>query len=189
MDYSIVNGVIVFATTPDPTDIIVVTHFTEEIIKPAVGFKIFQDILGKKNYYRLSRLDSTELNKDVTVKARKIFLKDASVLPTPDPSVNRYGVVDINGERIEYLAIDIVENTISRLRRGTMGTSIKTHSRNDTVMDISDRQVIPNGDTNTWYQHSGSNPANGLGIQNSNSVQAGFLLEKPTFIKLSLIHI
>lgn len=183
LDYSIVNGVIVFATTPDPTDIIVVTHFTEEIIKPAVGFKIFQDILGKKNYYRLSRLDSTELNKDVTVKARKIFLKDASVLPTPDPSVNRYGVVDINGERIEYLAIDIVENTISRLRRGTMGTSIKTHSRNDTVMDISDRQVIPNGDTNTWYQPSGSNPANGLGIQNSNSVQAGFLLEKPTFIK------
>ena len=46
-------------------------------------------------------------------------------------------------------ALDVVENTISRLRRGTMGTSIQ-YSRNDTVIDISDRH-IPNC-TNTWYQ-------------------------------------
>lgn len=183
IDYKIENDKIIFSSSINPADIIVITHFTEETIKPAVGFKIFQDILGNKNYYRLSKLDSTQLAKDVTIKARKIFVKDASVLPTPDPSTNNYGVVDINGERIEYLAINLIDNTISRLRRGTMGTSIKEHSSNSDVVDISNRQRIENADAKTWYKPDDSNASNGLGIQNSDTAQANFLLEKPTFLK------
>ena len=94
-----------------------------------------------------------------------------------------YGVVDINGERIEYLTIDVIENTIGRLRRGTMGTSIKDHEVNSSVVDISERQEIPNSDAKTWYKLTDSAPSDGLGLQNADSVQSKFLLEKPTFIK------
>ena len=139
LDYSIQNDKITFASNY-ATDIIMITHFTEETIKPAVGFKILQDILGNKKYYRLSRLDSTEVSKAVTKKSRKIHLKDASVLPTPDPSQNLYGVVDIDGERIEYLSINVIDNTISRLRRGTMGTSIKEHSEYIVIDIVKDRK-------------------------------------------------
>ena len=82
LDYSNTNEQITFVATINATDVIMITHFTEETIKPTVGFKIPQ-ISGNKNYYRLSRLDSTELAKAVTKKARKIHLKDASVLSTP----------------------------------------------------------------------------------------------------------
>ena len=183
LDYSIQNDKITFASTINSTDIIMITHFTEETIKPAVGFKILHDILGNKKYYRLSRLDSTELSKAVTKKSRKIHLKDASVLPTPDPSQNLYGVIDIDGERIEYLSINVIENTISRLRRGTMGTSIKEHEVNTSVIDISERQEIPNPDAKTWYKLTDSTPSDGLGLQNAGTIQSNFLLEKPTFIK------
>ena len=183
LDYSIQGDKITFAKTINATDIIMITHFTEETIKPAVGFKILQDILGNKKYYRLSRLDSTELAKAVTKKSRKIHLKDASVLPTPDPSQNLYGVVDVDGERIEYLAINVIDNTISRLRRGTMGTSIKEHGVNTSVIDISERQEIPNPDAKTWYKLTDSAPSDGLGLQNAGTIQSNFLLEKPTFIK------
>ena len=183
LDYSIQGDKITFASTINATDIIMITHFTEETIKPAVGFKILQDILGNKKYYRLSRLDSTELAKAVTKKSRKIHLKDASVLPTPDPSQNLYGVVDVDGERIEYLAINVIDNTISRLRRGTMGTSIKEHGVNTSVIDISERQEIPNPDAKTWYKLTDSAPSDGLGLQNAGTIQSNFLLEKPTFIK------
>ena len=64
-----------------------------------------------------------------------------------------------------------------------MGTSIKEHSSNSDVVDISDRQRIENADAKTWYKPDDSNASNGLGIQNSDTAQANFLLEKPTFLK------
>ena len=69
-----------------------------------------------------------------------------------------YGVVDINGERIEYLTIDVIENTIGRLRRGTMGTSIKEHEVNTSVIDIVKDRKSPNSDAKTWYKLTDSHP-------------------------------
>ena len=64
-----------------------------------------------------------------------------------------------------------------------MGTSIKEHGVNTSVIDISERQEIPNPDAKTWYKLTDSAPSDGLGLQNAGTIQSNFLLEKPTFIK------
>ena len=90
----------------------------------------------------------------------------------------------IGGERIEYLHLDIATNTISRLRRGTSGTHIPaSHPIHSDVIDVSTRQEIPSAHDKTWYTTQGSNASNGLGLQNSTTTQANFLLDEPTYIK------
>ena len=93
-------------------------------------------------------------------------------------------MIYINGERIEYLVMDKTTKKLSRLRRGTRGTGVQpTHSKGSQVVDMSDRQEIPSAHGKTWYKVSGGNPSDGLGLQNSNTLQARFLIEKPTYIK------
>jgi len=102
----------------------------------------------------------------------------------PDANANIPGIIWIGSERIEYLEIDNINNKIKKLRRGTSGTHIPaSHPTNSLVIDISSRQEIPSAHEKTWYNTSGSNASNGLGLQNSTTVQASFLLEEPTYTK------
>jgi hypothetical protein len=49
-----------------------------------------------------------------------MYLNDVTVLTPPVGSTP--GVIFVNGERIEFYSIDLLNNTISQLRRGTSGT-------------------------------------------------------------------
>ena len=73
----------------------------------------------------------------------EIYVEDVSVLPEPDLSLNKLGVLTINGERITYLYRDLGTNSVSGLRRGTAGTAIFAHAVNSTVYDLTDGQLLP----------------------------------------------
>jgi hypothetical protein len=44
-------------------------------------------------------------------------------------------------------------------------------------------QEIPDAHGKIWYDQGTNTAANGLGLQNSTSIQAKFLLEKPTLLQ------
>lgn len=52
-----------------------------------------------------------------------IYVNDTSTLTIPNPADNKPGVIFLDKERIEYFEID--GNTLTRLRRGTLGTGVK----------------------------------------------------------------
>ena len=183
-DYKLEGGKLVFADTLNASDITIITQFTEEIIKPALGFRIFKDLFDKNYYYRLAEDHTTELGAELKSTDSEITVSDPDRLPVPDIDKAIPGVVYINGERIEYLELDLTTKKLSRLRRGTRGTGVlATHSKGSKVVDMSGRQEIPSAHDKTWYKVSGGNPSDGLGLQNSNTLQAKFLIEKPTYIK------
>ena len=183
-DYKLEGGKLVFASSLNASDITVITQFTEETIKSAVGFKIFKDLHDKTKYYRLANDMTSELNAELKSSHTEIAVADIEKMPVPDIIKGIPGVVWINGERIEYLEMNTTTKTLSRLRRGTLGTGVQLiHSKGSKVVDISTRQEIPSAHGKTWYKPDGSNASDGLGLQNSNSLQARFLLEKPTYIK------
>ena len=166
------------------SDITVVTQFTEEVIKPALGFRIFKDLFDKNYYYRLAKDHTTELGAELLSTDSEITVADINTIPEPNIDKAIPGVIYINGERIEYLVMDKTTKKLSRLRRGTRGTGVQpTHSKGSQVVDMSDRQEIPSAHDKTWYNLSGGNPSDGLGLQNSNTLQARFLIEKPTYVK------
>jgi len=183
-DYKIVGGKLAFAESLQASDITIITQFTEEIIKPAVGFKIFKDLHDKVHYHRLANENTAELSTELLAIHSEIKVTDASRLPTPDLNKAIPGVIWINNERIEYLEINLTTNTLSRIKRGTLGTGCQsTHTAGSLVVDTSSRQEIPSAHTKTWYQVSGGNPSDGNGLQNSTTIQADFLVKKPTYIK------
>lgn len=183
-DYKLVGNKIAFADSLQASDITIVTQFTEEVTKPAIGFKIFKDLFDKTHYYRLSNRHTAITTAQILSADTEIALNKVSHLTVPDANANIPGIIWIGSERIEYLEIDNVNNKIKRLRRGTSGTHIPTsHPNNSLVIDISSRQEIPAAHDKTWYNTSGSNASDGLGLQNSTTVQASFLLEEPTYTK------
>ena len=183
-DYKLVGNKLALSESLLASDITIVSQFTEEIIKPAIGFKIFKDLFDKNYYYRISDKHKTTIVSELLSSHTEISLSDVRQFATPDSVKNEPGVIWIGGERIEYLELDKTTNKISRLRRGTSGTHIPaSHPNNSLVIDVSHRQEIPSAHTKTWYTVKGSNASDGLGLQNSTSVQASFLLDEPTYTK------
>jgi len=183
-DYKLLGSKLAFASTLQATDITIITQFTEEIIQPAIGFKIFKDLFDKNHYYRISNKHKATTAAELLSSHTEIVVNNAQQFAVPDDTSNMPGIVWIGGERIEYLHLDIATNTISRLRRGTSGTHIPaSHPIHSDVIDVSTRQEIPSAHDKTWYTTQGSNASNGLGLQNSTTTQANFLLDEPTYIK------
>jgi hypothetical protein len=183
-DYKLVGNKIAFAESLQASDITMITQFTEEIIKPAIGFKIFKDLFDKNHYYRLSNKHTTQTTVELKYNDTEITVGDTRQFIEPNPTKNTPGIIWINGERIEYLELDKTTNKVSRLRRGTSGTHIPaSHSVGSLVVDVSNRQEIPSAHTKTWYNVSGGNASDGLGLQNSTTLQSNFLLDEPTYIK------
>jgi hypothetical protein len=74
-----------------------------------------------------------------------IYVDNAALLQTPDPTTNTAGVVFIDGERITYGYIDIVNDALGNIRRGTGGTGVRALYTVDTVVtNASSSQEIPN---------------------------------------------
>lgn len=84
----------------------------------------FRDLLGIDYYIRSKNI--TTLNSEVTIDSTSIILDDASTFYSPAPYTNVPGVIYLNGERIEYYGK--TGNTLTKLVRGTRGTSIPATS-------------------------------------------------------------
>jgi hypothetical protein len=131
------NEVVLSGGAIQPTDVFVVTQFTNSIVPDALGFRIFQDMRGTQSTYRITETTTTELVADLSATSDVISVLDASRLAEPKLPVGLFGEITINGERILYRNRNLTNNTLSGLRRGTAGTGAADHRIGAAVYDIS----------------------------------------------------
>ena len=128
------------------TDVIQVMSFSGDIVKAPFAYMQFKDMLNRVHYKRLNRSKSTRLAKDLLQTDITIEVLDGSVLTDPNPSKNLPGIIEINGERIEYFIK--TGNVLGHLRRGTLGTGTPTvHVQGRIVIDIGISETIPYNDS------------------------------------------
>jgi len=129
------------------TDTVEVIAFTNTVVHEDFGYMQFKDMLNRVHYKRINRDKATRLVKDLNPFDRDITVVDATALDTPVPSKNIPGVIEINGERIEYFTK--VGNVLSQLRRGTLGTGIPMiHPAETIVQGLGASETIPYKDEN-----------------------------------------
>jgi hypothetical protein len=119
-----------------PSDIMVITQFTDSVVPEAIAFRIFQDMRGVQATYRITQSTTTTLTQALSATGDIVYVNNASRLTAPNLPAGRLGVITINGERIMYRQRDTALNTISGLRRGTAGTGAAAHAVNSEVYDI-----------------------------------------------------
>ena len=90
-----------------------------------------------------------------TMSDNEIIVANANICIEPSVTVN--GVVWVESERIEYTRVDLANNKLSGLIRGTKGTTIQDWYSNNTVIvwDGSGSQIFKNFvdnsvDSNVW---------------------------------------
>ena len=128
-DFTVVNNEVVLSSgILNPTDIVIITEFTNSITPEAMAFRIFQDMRGVQATYRITPNSTTVLTEPLGQYDDVIYVENASNLDAPDLAVNAWGILTINGERIMYRDRDTTANTVSSLRRGTAGTAVADHS-------------------------------------------------------------
>ena len=121
--------------------------FAGESVKAGISYMQFKDMLNRTVYKRLNLYKQNELIQDLYYYDKEIFVKDAGNFDKPNPAINKPGVVEINGERIEYFTIKN-NTTLGQLRRGTLGTGVPTvHGSGSKVQDIGPSETIPYVDT------------------------------------------
>ena len=124
------------------TDTVQVIAFTNEPVVPNFAYMQFKDILNRVHYKRLNRTKSSVLQWDLTQTASEIEVQDGSVFENPNPAKNLPGIIEINGERIEYFKK--TGNKLSQLRRATLGTGAPAiHPGGTFVQDIGNTETIP----------------------------------------------
>lgn len=130
----------------DGGDYIEIITFNEQTVTPSFGFKIFKDLVNRYHYKRLDDDSTTVLKEPLSITDTRMIVHDASHLPEPSSLFNLPGVIEIDGERIEYFVKD--GNTLRQLRRATLGTGAKSFYQVGTaVRDLGQSQSIPYVDT------------------------------------------
>jgi hypothetical protein len=103
---------------------------------------MFKDMLNRTHYKRLNKDNIFTLAEPLRITDKSIVLADATNITQPSTELNVPGVLFIEGERIEYFNVD--GNSLSQLRRGTLGTGPKDEYVVGTeCMDQSDKETIP----------------------------------------------
>ena len=126
-------------------DVIDVILFGDKNVTNSFGFMQFKDMLNRTHYKRINKNKSTRLAADLKQRDITIEVENASMLTEPNRSLNLPGVVEINGERIEYFTK--IGNTLGHLRRATLGTaSPAIHKITSIVLDIGPTETIPYND-------------------------------------------
>ena len=129
-------------TFPEENDVLSVITYSSNVLTDGIAYMQFKDMLNRVHYKRLSANKQTQLVVDLNYNDTTIEVVDASNFDIPNPAVNKPGVVEIRGERIEYFTID--GNVLGQLRRGTLGTGTPTvHRAGAFVQDIGPSETIP----------------------------------------------
>jgi len=137
--------------TVTPSSRVVITTFSEEISYDSIGYRIFNDMLHRSHYKRISDQDSTKLAVALKNTDKKISLTDASFLQTPSPENKVPGVIWIDRERIEFYKIN--GNDLEQIVRGTLGTGVKeTYAVGTKVFDAGPSQTVPYIETVNVYE-------------------------------------
>ena len=105
-------------------------------------FRIFQEMRGLQLAYTITADTTTTLTQAVTATDDVIHVANAGALFVPDFDTNQWGVLTINAERIMYREINLVDNTVSDLMRGTAGTAVASHSDGSAVYNMSSNNLF-----------------------------------------------
>jgi hypothetical protein len=141
------------------SDTIQVMAFTNTVVHEDFAYMQFKDMLNRVHYKRLNKAKSTLLAKDLTQLDRDITVADSTVLDTPNAAKNIPGIIEINGERIEYFVK--IGNVLSQLRRGTLGTGVPVyHSKDSIVQNIGSSETIPYKDEYIVTTHTSDGISN-----------------------------
>jgi len=115
---------------------------SDRVVNHSWGYMQFKDMLNRTHYKRISKIKTTRLAKDLYQTDREIHVIDGSKLSPGNPALNLPGIIEINGERIEYYVK--TGNVLSQLRRGTLGTGVPNiHRFRSNVIDIGHSETIP----------------------------------------------
>jgi len=184
--------ILIAGTLLSPTDVVVITSFTSNLVPDAISFRWFKDMNGNVAMYKMDDYHIEKLKYDVTADADIMYLENTANMPVPNLTLGNFGIVMIGAERVTYRELDTVNHTISGLRRGTAGTAAAPHTKGTQVEDFSRKHLIENtekesitlgSDTSTSsyvgdsiFYASGSNTAsNGIALQNQTTTQANFI--------------
>ncbi len=176
-DYSIINDNLLILTTPIivSTDILVVMSITDSIVTNGVNFRLFKDMRDNVGMYSLSDSSSTYLIQDLDPEDDIIYVRDASVLGHPDLDNAKFGILTIGGERITYRERNLLDNTVSGLRRGTAGTAFDDHVINDVVFDISSKSLVLWDYDQIWYAEGDGTASDGIPLTDQTTIPALFI--------------
>lgn len=146
IDYIIEDNLVYINLSPNISladgDVVDIILGRERVVRQPFGYKIFKDMLNKTSYIRIDEEAASVLAQPLNYYDSAMVVIDASKLAQPDASVNRPGVVMIDGERIEYFQKS--GNTLNQLRRGTSGTGVKTvYNAGTKVYDQNLNQIVP----------------------------------------------
>lgn len=123
-------------------DVIEVIVFSSDTVRKPFAYKIFKDMLNKTRYSRIDDTVSTYLARNLNSFDTSILVEDATGLSEPSPENNRPGVIFVDSERIEYFRKN--GNSLSQLKRGTLGTGVKNiYTIGTLVRDQSAAQLVP----------------------------------------------
>jgi hypothetical protein len=170
------NKITVMGKTITTADRLDVMYFAVESAINATGFRIFKDMLNRTFYKRISMTNTTTLAAALAQDATSITVADGSLLSPADGSTALPGVIFVDRERIEYFYKS--GNTLSNLRRGTLGTGIRTHASGTQVVDASGQQTVPYADT----IYTKTNTADGSTTTFSTSLAASSVYELDVFV-------
>jgi hypothetical protein len=124
------------------SDVIQLVIFAEDRGSGAFGYMQFKDMLNRFHYKRINKSKSTTLIRELDWNHAEIHVANGNVLTNPDKERNLPGIIEINGERIEYLTKE--GNILKNIRRGTLGTSVpEKHRIGLYVIDFGPSETIP----------------------------------------------
>jgi len=158
-DYSVSSSgttLLIAGGTLNVNDVVAVTSFTNSVVPDALGFRVFKDMRDNVAVYRNNTGSQTFLTRTLKWTDDAIYVNDASKLGTPNLNAAIFGILEINGERITYRDVDLVNNTVSGLRRGTAGTGMhREHAVNSLVTDLGRGQAYnPTFSTLNWQKNT-----------------------------------
>jgi hypothetical protein len=151
VDYSVTDDrlKVQLVRTPAANDIIEVIHFTSAASTAKFAYRQFKDMLNRTHFKRLDTA-ATKLAQPLNYYDLRIELDDGTELAEPNKQQNLPGVIFINGERIEYFVKEV--NTLRQLRRGTLGTGVKTtYPVSTKVFDQNISKTVPYKDKTLAY--------------------------------------
>jgi hypothetical protein len=140
------------------------------------------------SYYKIDAntfAKTTFLTANLHITDTDIFVADAAVLASPNPSLVSPGTIYLNGEIITYYERDIVQNRLGQIRRSVNGTGAPlvhlaapyvTHanklfySNAAIVQDMTSRPIPGTPHKDTWYTAPATQT---LTISVANTVTAG----------------
>jgi len=153
VDYRLNDDLITIqlAKIPVISDVFEIMTFGSTILKPSIAYVQFKDMLNRTSYSRLSAEKQTRLAEPLLWTDTSMVLADASNFQEPNIADRIPGVIEIQGERIEYYAK--TGNVLSQLRRSILGTGIaKSNPAGTYVQDIGSAETIPYQDTISYWQ-------------------------------------